>query len=100
MLTDQHLLRLERRVSDAKEQPPLHISVEFARTYNAQAHEIVDATTAAVTYAEAALNWQRADPQDLEEVWRALNSVAKDGKRADEIVVRLRALMNEGPDGE
>jgi hypothetical protein len=36
-------------VSDAKGQVPLQTSAEFVRTYNAQAHEIVDAITAAVT---------------------------------------------------
>jgi hypothetical protein len=59
-----------------------------------QAHEIVDAITAAVTNAEAGLNWLSAEPPDLEEVRQALNRIASDGKRAAEIVVRLRALMN------
>ena len=59
-----------------------------------QAHEIVDAITAAVTNAEAGLNWLCAEPPDLEEVRQALNGIASDGKRAAEIVVRLRALMN------
>jgi hypothetical protein len=95
MLTDQHLFRPEGSVSDAKGQVPLQTSAEFVRTYNAQAHEIVDAITAAVTNAEAGLNWLRAEPPDLEEVQQALNGIASDGKRAAEIVVRLRALMNK-----
>jgi hypothetical protein len=81
-------------VSDANSQVPLQTSAEFVRTY-AQAHEIVDAITAAVTNAEAGLNWLRAEPPDLEEVRQALNGIASDGKRAVEIVVRLRALMNK-----
>ncbi len=95
MLTDQHLFRPEGSVSDAKGQVPLQTSAEFVRTYNAQAHVIVDAITATVTLAEAGLNWLRAEPPDLEEVRHALNGIASDGKRAAEIVVRLRALMNE-----
>jgi hypothetical protein len=95
MLTDQHLFRPEGSVSDAKGQVPLQTSAEFVRTYNAQAHEIVDAITAAVTNAEAGLNWLRAEPPDLEEVRQALNGIASDGKRAAEIVVLLRALMNK-----
>jgi hypothetical protein len=75
----------------------LQTSAEFVRTYNAQAHEIVDAITAAVTNAEAGLNWLRAEPPDLEEVRQALNGIASDGKRAAEIVVLLRALMNRWP---
>jgi hypothetical protein len=89
------LFRLEGSVSDAKGQVPLQTSAEFVRTCNAQAHEIVDAITAAITNAEAGLNWLRAEPPDMEEVRQALNGIASDGKRAAEIVVRLRALMNK-----
>jgi len=99
MLTDQHCFRSEGSVSDGKGQVPLQTSAEFMRTYNAQAHEIVDAITAAVNSAQAGLNWLRAEPADLEEVRQALNFIASDGKRAAELVIRLRALMNEGADG-
>jgi hypothetical protein len=95
MLTDQHFLRSERGVSDAKGQVPLQISAEFVRTYNVQAHEVVDAITAAVTGAQAGLNWLRAEPPDLEEVRRTLDGIARDGKRAAEMVVRLRALAKK-----
>ena len=95
MLTDQHLFRPEGIVSDAKGQVPLQTSAEFVRIYNAQAHEIVDAITAAVTNAEAGLNWLCAEQPDLEGVRQALNGIARDGKRAAEIVVRLQALMNK-----
>ena len=95
MLTVQHLFRPEGIVSDAKGQVPLQTSAEFVRTYNAQAHEIVDAITAVVTYAQAGLNWLRAEPPDLEEVRRVLNFIANDGKRAGDIVVRTRALMKK-----
>src|SRR3984957_21269755 len=97
MLTVQHLFRPQGIVRDAKGQVPLQTSAEFVRTYNAQAHEIVDAITAAVTNAEAGLNWLRAEPPDLEEVRQALNGIASDAKRAAEIVVLLRALMNRWP---
>jgi hypothetical protein len=97
MLTDQHLFRPEASVSDAKGQVPLQTSPEFVRTYHAQAHEVTDAVAAAVTYAQAGLNWLRAEPPDLEEVRKALNSIVNDGERACKIVVRLRALMKEVP---
>ena len=77
----------------------LQISPEFLCAYEVQIHEIVDAIAAVVTNAQAGLNWLRAQPLDLEEVRRAFNSIAKDGKRAGEIVVQLRALMNEVPHG-
>jgi len=84
-------------VSDSKSQVPLQTSAEFVRTHNAQAHEIIDAITAAVTSAQAGLNWLRAEPPDLEEVRRVLNFIANDGKRAAKIVIRLRALIEKVP---
>ena len=66
-------------------------------TYEAHAHEIVDAITAAVTRAQAGLNWLRAEPPDLEEVRQLLNFIASDGKRAAEIVIRLQALIEKVP---
>jgi len=97
MLTVQHLFRPEGIVSDSKSQVPLQTSAEFVRTHNAQAHEIIDAITAAVTSAQAGLNWLRAEPPDLEEVRRVLNFIANDGKRAAKIVIRLRALIEKVP---
>jgi len=84
-------------VSDPKGQGPLHSSAEFVRTYDAQAHNIVDAITAAVFNAEAGLNWLRAEPPNLENVRQTLNGIVSDGKRAAEIVVRLRELMKKVP---
>ena len=84
-------------MSEAKGQVPLQTSVEFVHTYNARSHEIIDAITAAVINSEAGLNWLHAEPPDLEEVRRVLNGIVNDGKRAAEIVVRLRALMNKVP---
>jgi hypothetical protein len=82
-------------VGDAKGQVPLQTSAEFVRTYNAQAHEVTDAITAVVINAQAGLNLLRAQSPDLEKVRQALNSIANDGKRAGNIVVRTRALMKK-----
>ena len=59
--------------------------------------QIVDAITAAVVSAQAGLNWLRAQPPDMEEVQQVLNFIARDGKRAAEIVIRLQALLEEVP---
>ena len=59
--------------------------------------ELVGAITAAVTSAQAGLNWLRAEPPDLEEVRQVLNFIARDGKRAAEIVIRLQALIEKVP---
>ena len=84
-------------MSDARGRVPLQTSAESVRTYNALAHEMVDAIAAAVTGAQAGLNWLRREPPDLEEVLQALNDIASAGKRAAEIVVRLRALIKKMP---
>ena len=71
------------------------VAAELARTCNAQVHEIIDALAASVIGAQAGLNWLRAQPLDQEEVRKALNSIVDNGKRACEIVVGLRALMQK-----
>jgi hypothetical protein len=86
------MFRPEGSVSDAKGQT----SAELVRTYNSQAHELVDAIAAAVLGAQAALNWLRADPPNLkEEVRQALDHIISAGQQAAEIVVRLRALIEK-----
>jgi hypothetical protein len=98
--SDQHIFGAEGSVGEATGQVPLQTSVEFRRTYDAQIHEIVDAIAAMVTNAQAGLNWLCAQPPDPEGVRQTLSSVVNGGKRACEMVVRLRALMNEDAYGE
>jgi hypothetical protein len=86
------MFRPEGSVRDAKGQ-----SAELVRTYNSQAHEMIDALSAAVTSAQAGLNWLRAEPPDLEEVRQVLNLIASNGKQAAEIVIRRRALIEKVP---
>jgi len=97
MLSDLGFFRPEGNVSDAPVQ--MHSSPEFVHTCDTQLHEIIDAIAAAVAFAQAGSNWLRAQPPDLEEVRQALNSISEAGKRASEIVVRLRALTDEGARG-
>jgi len=75
----------------AKGEAPLQTSADFVCTYSA----VVDALTATILNAEAALKWLGTQPPDLEEARRALNTIAKDGKRAGELIVRLRAPMQD-----
>ena len=56
---------------------------------------ITDAITAVVINAQAGLQLLRAQSPDLEKVRQTLNNIANDGKRAGDIVVRTRALMNK-----
>jgi hypothetical protein len=94
MLTNQHAFSFEERVSAARGEMPLRASLESARPFDAQAHEIIDAIAALVMSAQAGLRWLRVQPPDLEEVRETLSSIATDGKRACELVVRLRSIVN------
>jgi len=76
---------------------PFWASAEFVRTCVAPVHKIADAIAPTVTNAHTGLNWLRAQPLDLEGVQRLLTSIANDGRRAGEIVVRLLRTTALGP---
>ena len=97
MLIDQYFLPTEEGVSDARGQVPLRTCAEFVRSYNAEAHAMADAITAAVLNAQAGLSWLGAQRRDLEEVQRSLSNIVNECNRVADIVVRLRALMEEMP---
>jgi len=61
------------------------------------AHEVNQPIGGAVTNAEAALRFLDLQPPDLEEVRHALDDVVTDGRRASEIVMRIRALIRKTP---
>jgi hypothetical protein len=80
-------------MSGTKPEAPLEASAELMRTYSA----FVNAITANVLNAQAGFEWLSAEPPNLEEVRRSLNSIANDGKRTGEVIVRLRSLMQKMP---
>jgi C4-dicarboxylate-specific signal transduction histidine kinase len=59
------------------------------------AHEITQPVAAAVANADAALRWLGAQPPDLEETRQALADVIKEGKRAGDVIGRIRALIKK-----
>jgi PAS domain S-box-containing protein len=61
------------------------------------AHEIHQPITAAITYADAALRWLRAQPPNLEEVRKALGLILESGVRAGDVIDRVRALVKKAP---
>jgi hypothetical protein len=93
MLGDQDFSRQDGSVSCTAGEVPLQTTPQLARAYQSQAHEITEAIAAVMLYAQAGLNWLRADPPDLEGARRALDGIAGDGKRVCEALIRLRALM-------
>ena len=60
-------------------------------------HEVSQPIAAIVTNAGAGLRWLSAHPSDLEETKLALSRICKDGKRASEIITRIRALSRKVP---
>jgi PAS domain S-box-containing protein len=61
------------------------------------AHEVNQPIGAAVTFADAGLNWLAAQPPDLEEVRIAFNRIIKAGNQAGEVIGRIRALVKKVP---
>src|SRR6516165_2260850 len=61
------------------------------------AHEVSQPISAALTNANAAWRWLGAEPPDLEEVGQALGRIIRDGRRASDIIGRIRALVRRAP---
>ncbi len=61
------------------------------------AHEVNQPIAAAVTNAGACLRWLAAQPPDMEKARQALGRIVKDGKRASEVIGRIRALVKKMP---
>jgi PAS domain S-box-containing protein len=61
------------------------------------AHEVKQPIGATVTNAQAALRLLGRHPPDLEEVRQALAQIVQDGKRAGDVVDRIRALIKKTP---
>jgi PAS domain S-box-containing protein len=61
------------------------------------AHEVKQPITAAVTNAQAALRWLAARPPNLEEAQQALRGIVEEGRRAGDVLARIRALIKKAP---
>jgi signal transduction histidine kinase len=61
------------------------------------AHEVSQPVAATLSNAQAALRWLRAEPAELEEVREALDRIVRDGKRAAEVIDRVRSLLRKAP---
>jgi C4-dicarboxylate-specific signal transduction histidine kinase len=61
------------------------------------AHEVNQPIAAVVTNAYAALRWLGGRPPDLEEVRQALDAIIKDGRRAGDVIGRIRELIKKAP---
>jgi len=61
------------------------------------AHEVNQPLTGVIIQAGAATRWLDADPPDLAEARRALAAIARDGRRASDVIGRVRALAKKDP---
>ncbi|MFC3815150.1 ATP-binding protein [Lysobacter sp. GCM10012299] len=61
------------------------------------AHEVNQPLMSVVTYGEAGMRWLRRDPPDLHEVDTAITRIVSEGRRAGEIVARIRAFLGKAP---
>ena len=61
------------------------------------AHEVKQPIAATVGNAEAAIRWLGHRPPDLDEVHDALSRIVKEGRRASEVIDRIRALVEKAP---
>jgi C4-dicarboxylate-specific signal transduction histidine kinase len=61
------------------------------------AHEVNQPLAAIVTSGEAGLRWLRRDVPDLKEVATTIGHVVAQGRRASEIVTRVRAFLKKAP---
>jgi signal transduction histidine kinase/CheY-like chemotaxis protein len=61
------------------------------------AHEISQPLAAIVTNGNAGLRWLSLDLPDLEQTSQAIRRMIRDGKRASEVVSRMRALFKKAP---
>jgi PAS domain S-box-containing protein len=61
------------------------------------AHEVRQPITASVANAQAGLHWLGAEPSDLAEVRQAFERIVQNGMRAENIIGRIRAMINKAP---
>ncbi|MCL6702845.1 ATP-binding sensor histidine kinase [Pseudomonas sp. T1.Ur] len=61
------------------------------------AHEVSQPIAAALNNAHAALRWLDARPADLGEVRQSLVGITRDGKRAADVLGRIRGLIRKAP---
>ena len=64
------------------------------------AHEISQPVAAVVTNADASLRWLSGVSPDLDEAREAIRRITRDGKRAGNVISRMRSLFKKGWHGE
>lgn len=98
--------KLAEQTVRAKDQALQAVRAELARVSRVTtlgeltasiAHEVNQPLAAMVANAAATKRWLAADPPQTEKAQRALQSIADDGRRAGEVILRVRALVQRRP---
>ncbi len=95
----------DRKLAEENEQKLRQTEAELARVSKLTtmgeltasiAHEVNQPLAAVVTNAEAAMRWLVAAHPNLDEAREAIERIARDGKRASEVIKRIRTFMKKG----
>jgi len=89
----------ERRRAEEERQALAHANriTTMGQLTASIAHEVNQPIAAVVTYAQAALRWLDVQPPDPQEVRLALGRIVEDGRRAGDVIGRIRALIVKAP---
>ncbi|HEY1857836.1 PAS domain S-box protein [Acidocella sp.] len=95
-LTEQMLASEALRVAQAELAHANRVAMMGLLTASI-AHEVNQPIAAAVTNAHAALRWLAAQPPALEEVRQAAGRIIENGRRASDVIERIRAMTKKAP---
>jgi PAS domain S-box-containing protein len=89
----------ERRRAEEERQALAHVNriTTMGQLTASIAHEVNQPIAAVVTNAQAALRWLNMQPPDPEEVRQALDRIVRNGRRAGDVIGRIRALVRKTP---
>jgi PAS domain S-box-containing protein len=89
----------ERRRAEEERQALAHANriTTMGQLTASIAHEVNQPIAAVVTNAQAALRWLNMQPPNPKEVRQALDRIVKAGRRAGDVIGRMRALVRKAP---
>jgi PAS domain S-box-containing protein len=89
----------ERRRAEEERQALAHANriTTMGQLTASIAHEVNQPIAAVVTNAQAALRWLAMQPPDPGEVRQALDRIVSNGRRAGDVIGRIRALVAKAP---
>jgi PAS domain S-box-containing protein len=92
----------ERRRAEEERQALAHANriTTIGQLTASIAHEVNQPIAAVVTNAQAALRWLSMQPPDPNEVRQALDRIVEAGRRAGDVISRMRALVRKAPPRE